>query len=466
MSAADILHLSLVEQGELIAARRISASELTEAYLERIAAVDDELRSFVTVTADRALADAVRADRELAAGGARGPLHGIPVAVKDLFATAGILTTANSPTLADEVPTADATVVARLRDAGAVLLGKLQMNELAMGPVFEDDARPPARNPWDVTRATGGSSSGSAAALAAALCSGSYGSDTGGSIRAPAAYCGVVGLKPSQGLVSRSGVTMLSWSLDHVGPMARRVADVALLLQATAGHDPADSTSAARPVPDWAASMEGGLAGIRVGVPTSVIDDSGATEEMVHAFDSAVSALEDLGAAVHPIELPLMEHLDGIFNPIMFAEAASYHEATLRDGRHGRGFTQRALQGFLYTAVDYVQAQRGRRRLVESMRARMADVDVIVTPTVSGGALPVEEYVAAPRSPFTRFFNLTGQPSLSLPCGFDANGMPLGLMVSGRRFEDATVLKVAAAYERSTPWHQRRPPARGDDPHA
>ena len=466
MIAADVLQLSLVDQGELIASRRLSSRELTEAHLERIAAVDGRLRSFVTVAADRARGDAERADRELAAGTSRGALHGIPVAVKDLFATEGILTTANSPTLATNVPEADATVVSRLRDAGAVLLGKLQMNELAMGPVFEDDARPPARNPWDLTRATGGSSSGSAAALAAALCSGSYGSDTGGSIRAPASYCGVVGLKPTQGLVSRTGVTMLSWSLDHVGPMARRVADVALLLQATAGHDPSDPASATGAVPDWSSALDGGLAGTRVGIPTSVIADSGATDEMVRAFEDAVRSLEGLGASVRRIELPLMEHIDGIFNPIMFSEAAAYHQATLREGRHGRGFTQRALQGFLYTAVEYVQAQRGRRRLVESMRAPMADVDVIVTPTVSGGALPVEEYVAAPRSPFTRFFNLTGQPSLSLPCGFDSNGMPLGLMVSGRRFDDATVLKVAAAYERSTTWHQRRPPARGDDPNA
>jgi aspartyl-tRNA(Asn)/glutamyl-tRNA(Gln) amidotransferase subunit A len=213
---------------------------------------------------------------------------------------------------------------------------------------------------------------------------------------------------------------------------------------------------------DWSSAPDAGLTGLRLGIPTSVIADSGATAEMVDAFDAAVATLGELGASVRRIELPLMEHLDGIFNPIMFSEAAAYHEATLRGGGHGRGFRQRALQGFLFTAVEYVQAQRGRRRLIEAMRAVMTDVDIIVTPTVSGGALPVEEYVSAPRSPFTRFFNLTGQPSLSLPCGFDANGMPLGLMVSGRRFDDATVLRVAAAYERSTPWHQRRPPALGD----
>lgn len=466
MITADVLDGSLIDQGQLLASRRISARELTEAHLSRIEALDGRLRSYVTVTADQARADADRADRELAAGAARGPLHGIPVAVKDLFATAGILTTANSPTLATNVPDTDATVVTRLREAGAILLGKLQMNELAMGPVFEDDARPPARNPWDLGRATGGSSSGSAAALAAGLCSGSYGSDTGGSIRAPASYCGVVGLKPSQGLVSRAGINILSWSLDHVGPMARQVQDVALLLQATAGHDPADPTSAARPVADWSSGLEGDLRGVRVGVPASVVADSGATEEMVGAFEAAVETLAGLGASVRRVELPLMDQLDGMFNPIMFAEAAAYHEATLRRGEHGRGFSQRALQGFLYTAVDYVQAQRGRRRLMNAMQALMVDVDIIVTPTVSGGALPVEDYVAAPRSPFTRFFNLTGQPSLSLPCGFDANGMPLGLMVSGRRFDDATVLQVAAAYERSATWHQRRPPARGDHPNA
>lgn len=208
------------------------------------------------------------------------------------------------------------------------------------------------------------------------------------------------------------------------------------------------------------------MSGLRVGIPESVVADAGATDEMVEAFEAAVGTLAGLGASVRRVELPLMDHIDGIFNPIMFAEAAAYHEATLRRREHGRGFSQRALQGFLFTAVEYVQAQRGRRRLVESMETLMADVDVILTPTVSGGALPVEVYAAAPRSPFTRFFNLTGQPSISLPCGFDANGMPLGLMVSGRRFDDATVLKVAAAYERSTPWHERRPPTRGDHPNA
>ena len=452
--------LSLLEAAAGLEERSISSTELTRAYLARIDALDGALRCYITVTGEHALADAARADDERRAGGGRGSLHGIPVAVKDLFDTAGALTTANSRTRADDIPAADATVVRRLRSAGAVLLGKLHMNEFATGPLFEDDFRPPARNPWDTERTPGGSSSGSGAALAAGLCAGSFGSDTGGSIRGPAAFCGIVGLKPTAGLVSRAGVAMLSWSFDHVGPMARRVGDVAVLLQATAGHDPADPVSADVAVPDFVSGLDGSAARVRIGVPMSYIASGVEIEpDVLAAFRAAVDHLRELGAEVHEIDLPHLDVLDGIFNPILQSEAAAYHQTRLasRGNEYGRGFRRRVLEGYLYTGVEYVQAQRGRSMFTAAYDELMRSVDIIATPTTHRTAPTFPEQATSARSPFTRIFNVTGQPSISIPCGFDRLGLPIGLLLSGRRFEDASLLRTAEAYERTTPWHRRRP---------
>lgn len=457
---AALTDLSLLDAAARLEDRSISSLELTSAYLAQIDALDARLRCFITVSRDQALADAARADDEQRAGGGRGALHGIPLAVKDLFDTAGVLTTANSRTRANTVPAADATVVRRLRSAGAVLLGKLQMNEFATGPLFEDDFRPPARNPWNGERTPGGSSSGSGAALAAGLCAGSFGSDTGGSIRGPAAFCGIAGLKPTFGLVSRAGVAMLSWSFDHVGPMARRVGDVAALLQATAGLDPADPTSADVPVPDFLTALDGSAERIRIGVPMSYLASGIEIEpDVLAAFHAAVDRLRDLGAEVREIDLPQLDILDGIFNPILQSEAAAYHQTRLasRGHEYGRGFRRRVLEGYLYTGVEYVQAQRGRAMFTEAYDELMRSVDIIATPTTHRTAPTFPEQATSARSPFTRIFNVTGQPSISIPCGFDRQGLPIGLLLSGRRFEDAKLLRLADAYERTTAWHERRP---------
>lgn len=461
---ASPTELSLLEAAAAMEARSISSTELTRAYLARIDALDAGLRCFITVSREQALADAARADDERRSGGGRGSLHGIPVAVKDLFDTAGVRTTANSRTRADNVPVFDATVVQRLRSAGAVLLGKLHMNEFATGPLFEDDFRPPARNPWNTDRTPGGSSSGSGAALAAGLCAGSFGSDTGGSIRGPAAFCGVVGLKPTSGLVSRAGVAMLSWSFDHVGPMARRVRDVAVLLQATAGFDPADPTSADLSVPGFLSALDGSAKRVRIGVPMRYVTSGIEVEEdVLGAFRAAIEHLRELGAEIREIELPHLDVLDGIFNPILQSEAAAYHQTQLasRGSEYGRGFRRRVLEGYLYTGVEYVQAQRGRSMFTAAYDELMRSVDIIVTPTTHRTAPTFAEQATSARSPFTRIFNVTGQPSISIPCGFDRQGLPIGLLLSGRRSEDASLLRLADAYERTTVWHQRRPSAAG-----
>lgn len=457
---ASLTDLSLLETSALLRERATSSIEVTTAYLSRIDALDPRLRCFITVCREQALADAARADADLRADAGRGPLHGIPLAVKDLFDTAGLRTTANSRTWADRVPAEDATVVRRLRDAGAVLLGKLHMNEFATGPLFEDDFQPPARNPWDSERTPGGSSSGSGAALAAGLCAGSYGSDTGGSIRGPASLCGVVGLKPTQGRVSRHGVAMLSWSFDHVGPMARRVSDVAVLLRATAGLDPADPTCSAAPVPDFLAALDGSTEGVRIGVPANYLASGVEIEsDVLAAFRAAIGHLHDLGAEVRDVELPGIELIDGIFNPILQSEAAAYHQTSLasRGREYGRGFRRRVLEGFLYTGVEYVQAQRGRSLFTEGYDELMRSIDFIATPTTHRTAPTFAEQATAARSPFTRIFNVTGQPSISIPCGFDRQGLPIGLLLSGRRFDDEGLLRLADAYERTTAWHERRP---------
>jgi aspartyl-tRNA(Asn)/glutamyl-tRNA(Gln) amidotransferase subunit A len=452
--------LSLTEASALLAQGTVSSLELTRACLARIDALDRQLRTFITLASEGAEADAVRADAEQRAGGRRGPLHGIPFAVKDLFDTAGILSSANSRLQANRIPPTDATVVARLRMAGAVLLGKLHMNEFGFGPLSEDDFRPPSRNPWDLERTPGESSSGSGAALAAGLCFASFGSDTSGSIQEPASYCGVAGLKPTQGRISRHGVATLSWSYDNVGPMARRVADVAGLLQATAGLDPADAASSPEPVPDYLAALDGSVDGMRIGVPTGYIASRSALQpEVLVSLETAVEHLRGLGAEVHEIDLPHIDHLDAIWKPVVLSEVAACHQTRLaaQGTEYGRGFRQRVLEGFFYTGVEYVQAQRGRALMTRGFDALMTTVDLIAMPSTHRTAHPFEEQASSMSRPFMRIFNVTGQPALSICCGFDSEGLPIGLMLAGRRFDEATVLRAADAYERTTPWHERQP---------
>ncbi|MFN0074481.1 MAG: amidase [Chloroflexota bacterium] len=463
MTTAELTLLPITQLAQLIQSHEISASELTHAYVDRIEAHDHNLRSYLTVTTDRARSDARRADVELAQGRSRGPLHGIPLALKDLFDTAGIRTTGGSRLFWDRVPAQDATVTSRLSAAGAVLLGKLMMHEFAIGSPYLDDAIPPARNPWSIEHVPGGSSSGSGAAVAAGLCGAALGSDTGGSIRGPAAYCGIVGLKPTYGLVSRAGVLPLSWSLDHAGPMTRTVADTALILQAIAGYDPDDAASAQVPIPAYSRALSGSSRGIRVGVPRSFIESAGGLEPAVlAAFNESLQTLRELGAEMSEIEIPGIEHAEAIQSTIMLAEAVAYHEQPLKEQKalYSRGFLERVRPAIFHSATDYIHAQRGRTMFCRSMSEVLTRVDVIATPTMIRTA-PTFREEAEGRSPlrgqFNRVFNATGQPSLSIPCGFDPKGMPIGLLISGRAFEETTVLRLGDAYERATEWHLNHP---------
>jgi aspartyl-tRNA(Asn)/glutamyl-tRNA(Gln) amidotransferase subunit A len=458
--SAELGYAGIRDLGDRFRAGKLSPVELTRTLLDRIGKVDPTLHAFVTLTAERALADAAAAELALRRGDA-GPLAGIPVAYKDLYATCGILTTAGSAVLADWIPDADATCVTRLERAGTVMLGKLITHEFAFGIQFPGHRFLPARNPWNVEHVPGGSSSGSGAALAAGLCTGALGSDTGGSIRGPAAFCGIVGLKPTYGRVSRAGVVTLSWTLDHAGPMARTVEDCAVLLQALAGHDPADPASSRAPVDDYLAPLGASIRGVRVGVPRAYFLD-GVHPDVRQGFDDALAALRRLGATVEDVELPSI-HTSWAFMAILLSEAFAYHERDIRERPElfGEFLRERILAGALVTGPEYVQAQRLRARLQTEMAAALRTVDVLATPTTPGPA-PTFAATFSPDFGFPRSnmapFNMAGLPTLALPCGFSSNGLPVSLQLAGRPFEEATVLRVGHAYERETDWRTRRPP--------
>ncbi len=465
---ADLAFQPITALARELKRKRVSPVELTRTFLDRIERHNGRLNAYLTVTAEAALRDAAVAEREIAAGRHRGPLHGIPFALKDLFATRGVRTTAASKILADWVPAADATVVARLRDAGAVILGKTHMHEFAYGVSNDNPHYGPARNPWDPERIPGGSSGGSAAALAAGLCAGTLGTDTGGSIRIPSALCGLVGLKPTYGRVSRHGVVPLCWSLDHVGPLARTAADAAAVLQAIAGHDPKDPASAQVPVPDYAAALSHGVKGLALGVPRDFFFDRLDTEVRA-AVDAALKALEGLGARLVPVSLPHTRYVPAISFGIQAPEAFAYHEKTLRARAHeyGADVRVRLEVGRYIPAGQYLKAQRARRLVMEDYRQAFRAVQAILTPMVPIAATPIgantvtmDGKTVDVRGALTRFaraFNATGLPAATVPCGFTAAGLPIALQVAGRPFDEATVLRVAHAYERAAGWGSRRP---------
>jgi aspartyl-tRNA(Asn)/glutamyl-tRNA(Gln) amidotransferase subunit A len=450
------------ELGRRFRRLELSPVELTQRLLERTARLEPKLHAFVTVTADRALADAKAAETALVQGDPR-PLLGIPIAYKDLYATRGIRTTAGSAVLADWVPAEDATCVARLQAAGCVMLGKLITHEFAFGIQFPGHRFPPARNPWNLDHIPGGSSSGSGAALAAGLTVGSLGSDTGGSIRGPAAFSGIVGLKPTYGRCSRAGVVTLSWTLDHTGPMARTVEDCAYLLGALAGHDAADPASSRAPVGDYLGQLTRGIQGLRVGVPRAYFLD-GVQPEVAAAFERALATLRELGASVADVEIPSIWTAPA-YMAILLAEAFAYHERDLRERPHlyGEGLREKLLAGGVFSGAEYVQAQRLRARLQAEMLEVLGRVDVLATPAMPSPALPFS-VVQDPDLPYpfprslTSPFNMAGLPALALPCGFSASGLPLSLQLAGRPFDEATVLRAGQAYEQATEWHRRRPP--------
>jgi aspartyl-tRNA(Asn)/glutamyl-tRNA(Gln) amidotransferase subunit A len=463
VSSTDLCYLTIDEARDLIRRRQLSPVELTQAFLDRIKAVDGKTNAYVTVTADIALAQARQAETEIAHGKYRGPLHGIPIALKDLYNTRGVRTTAHSRVLADNVPLEDATVTAKLRDAGAVLLGKLAMSEFALGRPGPNPLFPPARNPWDLSRIPGGSSSGSGSAIAAGLCMGALGSDTGGSIRQPASYCGIVGLKPTYGRVSRYGVYPLAWSLDHCGPMTRTVEDAALMLQAIAGPDPQDPTASAAPVPDYRAALRTGVQGMRIGVPRHYFwaNEPDVDPQVLAAVDQALDVLRAQGCEVRDVEVPSLVYSRPAGSVIMPAEAFAYHQNNLRERPQDYGpAREQFLIGGLLTAADYLQAQRVRGVLREEFAAVLRDVDVLVTPSYPMTAPPFEGVDPAFTSRGFRFltpFNLTGLPGLSVPCGFTAAGMPIGMQIVGSPFADDTVLRLGYAYQQATSWTSRHP---------
>ena len=464
MLDVDTSYLSMAEAGRLVRARELSPVELTQHCLDRIAAIDPSINSFVTVTPDLAMEQAKAAEADILAGRDRGPLHGVPIALKDLYATRGIRTTAHSKVLLDWLPDEDATTTAKLAEAGTVLLGKLAMHEFAFGSPGFDTPFPPARNPWNREHVTGGSSSGSGAALAAGLCYGALGSDTGGSIRSPAALCGIAGIKPTYGRVSRAGVVPLSWSLDHAGPMARTVEDCALMLAAIAGYDAKDPASADVPVGDYTGHLNDGVQGLRLGVPRAWYNENEGTEaEVMSAFDAALTVLEGLGAELVEVESEPFINSRAVNSTILIAEAYAFHEETLECQRQdfGAGVRNRVLTGAFLSAADYIQAQRARSVLIGQLRAVLGRVDAIVSPAAARPASSFAEFdpdTAFKTPSFTNPFNLSGLPAISVPCGFSSATLPIGLQIAGRAFDEATVLRIAHAYEQATSWHKQRPP--------
>src|SRR5271166_2897735 len=460
---ADLAFLTIADAARLIEQKRLSPVELTTALIRRTEALDPQLNAYLLLTADRALDQARGAEREIMAGGYRGPMHGIPFGLKDVYATAGIRTTGHSRICLETVPSADATTVSKLYDAGAVLTGKLATHEFAHGGPSFDLPWPPARNPWNREHFTGGSSSGSGAAVAAGFVPAALGSDTGGSIRGPAALCGIVGLKPTYGLASRCGVYANSFSFDHAGPMTWTIEDCAIVLQAIAGHDPNDPASASLPVPDYRAALTGDIKSLRIGVVRHLHeDDCAVTPEVGTALGEAFAMLRSLGATLGEARLrPAQDYYD-VKVTIAESELLAVHERALRTrpSDFGEDFLGRVLPAVLIGARDYVQAQRERRRILAETQPVYEKFDVLVTATAGAPAPRLGTWRTIEfwkRASLTTPFNVTGGPALAQCIGFAGNGLPLSMQVVGRPFDDATVLRVAHAYEKATPWRQRRP---------
>jgi aspartyl-tRNA(Asn)/glutamyl-tRNA(Gln) amidotransferase subunit A len=456
-------YLTIAEAARLIEQRELSPVELTESRLARIAKLDGRLNSFIRVLAEEARAAARAAEAEIAAGHYRGPLHGIPIGLKDIYETAGVPTTGHSKVMQHHVPQHDAFSVARLKAAGAIVMGKLATHEFAFGGPSFDLPWPPARNPWDTSRFTGGSSSGTGAAVAAGLVLGGTGSDTGGSIRGPAAYCGLAGIKPTYGLISRMGILPLAFSLDHAGPLAWTAEDCAILLQAMAGHDPADPASADRPIPDYRAALKGGVKGLRIGLVRHFYEtDNEANAAVKGAIEAAARTLEGLGCVLSEVRLSPLADWVACGVTIMLAEAYAIHEENLRRRftDYGEIFRDRMALAGLLTAADYLEAVRRRRELVEELDRAMAGLDLVMTAAAPTEAPPIEavgKFATFERPLLTMPFNVTGSPAMSVRCGFTDGGLPLSFQIVGKRFADATVLRLAHAYEEATEWRKRRP---------
>jgi aspartyl-tRNA(Asn)/glutamyl-tRNA(Gln) amidotransferase subunit A len=453
---------TIAEAAAAFRARRLSPVELARACLDRIARLDGQLHAFVKVTEERALADAAASEARHMAGESLGPLDGIPFAHKDIVETAGIETTCCSRIRAGHVPSAEGAAAARLRAAGTVMLGKLTTHEFALGGPSFDLPTPPARNPWDTTRFTGGSSSGSGAALAAGLVLGATGTDTLGSIRSPAHFCGITGHKPSYGLVGRSGVFPLAQSLDHVGPMARTAEDCALLLQAMAGPDAEDPASSGR-VAAGLDTLGAGLKGLRIGVVRHWHEtDNRGSPAVLANLEAALGVFRDLGAEVTDVTLPPIAEWHAVGGTIMVAEAHAIHAPWLRERffDYGSLFRERVVLGAAVGSEAYLLAQRRRRILCAEMTRAFAGHDLLVTiaqPTEAPRIEEVSRYGVFELGSLTSPFNVTGGPAVSVCSGFGAGGLPTGMQIAGPAFADALVLRAAHAFQQATEWHRRRP---------
>lgn len=465
MDKQDIPFLSVAELSELIRQREVSPVEVTAAYIDRIDALNFKFNSYLTVSRKEAMAEAEAAEQAIASGNYLGPMHGIPVAVKDQIWTKGIRTTVGSRLMADFFPDEDATAIANLKRAGAVVLGKTNLTEFALGGSQRYGLN---RNPWDLDRFTGGSSGGSGSATSAFLCATSLGEDTGGSIRRPAAWCGIVGLRPSWGRVSRYGVAPGSWSMDQVGPISRTVEDAAITLGAIAGHDPKDPYTWDAPVPDYRDALGGDLRGVRVGAIRELIHSDITDPEVRDGVISAGAVMEELGATVEEVSLPLTIHGGLLATVLINAEASMTYRDWLRERLHEFGHSNQVglLTGSIMPAQAYYKVQKLRELTRREVLGALESYDVLILPTSKSCAPPVgqdqpitSKEMARDTPPvMTRPFNLAGAPAISINCGFNSEGLPIGLQIGGRPFDESMVLRVAHAYEQHTPWHTMRPP--------
>lgn len=478
---SELCYLSIAEASRLIQQHKLSPTELTEAHLRRIEHLDGQLRTFITLTADIALREAKHATEEIVAGRIVGPLHGIPITYKDVVATAGVRTTAASRVYANWIPEKNANVVSRLKKAGSVMLGKVHLSEFAFsGGVTEQDFIKPARNPWNAAYDPGGSSSGSAVGVAAGLAMGSVGGDSGGSIRIPAAHCGVVGFKPTYGLVGRSGEIPLSYSTGHLGPITRSAEDAAIMLEYMAGFDPQDRASIRRAVSPYSRLIHKDTAGLRLGICPSYMEAVGGETECISSFNTAVEVFRSAGFPIREVTIPHINYACvASYNNILRIEAFFSHFNNFRDpairALYGRAYKNIVRGGFL-SSVDYLRAQQARALISKEIAQALETVDVLLTPTTPSpparidSAATTNQISAKPGSDpkvnqsnfvheaaYTAPINLTGNPALSLPCGFTSAGLPLGIQLIGKPLDEPTVLAVGNRYQQLTDWHRRRP---------
>ena len=469
MEALELCYQSAGELSRLVQRKEVSPVEIVDAHLARIEATERVLNSFITLLPEQARAAARQAEAQIRAGNYRGPLHGIPVGLKDLFNTGGVRTTSGSRIFDTFVPAQDCTVATRFREAGAILLGKLNMHQLAYGPTGENPDYGHMHNPWNPELITGGSSGGSGSSVAAGQCTIAMGTDTGGSVRIPAALCGIVGLKPTYGLVSRHGLTPLSWGMDHAGPMVRTVEDAALTMNAIAGYDPKDVASARVELPDYTTALTGDVRGLRVGIPKEYLE-APLDPQVAQAVRDAISLLDEMGAIVIEVSFPMFSLSQALSSAIVMAEAAAcYRDLLVQDGDKLYPPVRLRLEaGLFITAADYLRAQQARSHFNRQARQLLREVDLLAGPTEPITApklletrVQVGEHTVGTTAAliqYTRPYNITGSPAISIPCGFSDAGMPIGLQLAGRPFDELTVLRAAHAYEQATDWHQRRPP--------